>query len=58
MACSYKWYIDNHPVALKKPELFVPDREKELLEQIERLKSIVESQASVIADYQEMMRCA
>jgi hypothetical protein len=41
---------------MKKPELFVPYREKELMEQVDRLKEIVASQAAVIADYQEMMR--
>jgi hypothetical protein len=56
MDCSFVWWMDNYPTPMKRPEMFVPEREKELAKQVDRLKEIVASQAAVIADYQEMMR--
>lgn len=55
VACGYTWYMDHHPVAYPKPELFVPHNEKRLMRENEMLREIIDNQAKVIADYQEMV---
>ena len=52
--CSYVWYNDNAPPVMPKPAL-VMDAAR-LAEENGALRSIIDNQARVIADYQEMMR--
>ena len=53
-ACGYIWWMDMAPPNMKKVDLYMP-YEKKLERENEALRAIIDNQAKVIADYQEMM---